>query len=68
MEAHFLLKAVYLLRNSHPGCFCVWDEVKQDVVITAEIKPLSKLPTVESFLEGQQNGPVRQGEVKDEVL
>ena len=68
MEAQYLSKAVHLLRNSHPGCFRVWDEVKQDVVITADIKPLSMLPTVESFLQGQQNGPGRQGEVKDEVL
>ena len=68
VEAHYLLKAVHLLRNSHPGCFRVWDEVKQDVVITADIKPLSMLDTVESFLQGQQNGPGRQGEVKDEVL
>ena len=51
MEAHYLSKAVHLLRNSHPGCFRVWDEVKQDVVITADIKPLSMLPTVESFLQ-----------------
>ena len=68
MEAHYLSKAVHLLRNSHPGCFCVWDEVKQDVVITADIKPLSMLPTVESFLHGQQNGQSRHGEVKDEFL
>ena len=68
MEAHYLSKAVHLLRNSHPGCFRVWDEVKQDVVITVAIKPLSMLPIVESFLHGQQNGPGRQGEVKDEVL
>ena len=68
MEAHYLSKAVHLLRNSHPGCFCVWDKVKQDVVVTADIKPLSILPGVESFLQGQQNGPGRQGEVKDDVL
>ena len=54
VEAHYLSKAVHLLCNSHPGCFCVWDEVKQDAVITAYIKPLSMLPTVESFLQGQQ--------------
>ena len=53
MEAHYLSKAVHLLHNSHPGCFCVWDEVKQDVVIFADIKPLSILPNVESFLQGQ---------------
>ena len=54
--------------RTHPGCFRVWDEVKQDVVITADIKPLSILPTVESFLQGRQNGPRRQGETKNEVL
>ena len=59
---------MHLLRNSHPDCFRVWDEVKQDVVIIADIKPLSMLPTVESFLQVQQNEPGRQGEVKDEVL
>ena len=68
MEAHYLSKAVHLLRNSHPGCFRVWDEVKQDVVITVDIKPLSMLPTIESFLQCQQNGPGRHGEVKDEFL
>ena len=68
VEAHYLSKAVHLLRNSHPGCFRVWDEVKQDVVVTAHIKPLSILPGVESFLQGQQNGPGRQEEVKDDVL
>ena len=68
VEAHYLSKAVHLLRNSFPGCFCVWDEVKHDVVVTADIKPLSILPGVESFLQGQQNGPRLQGEVKDEVL
>ena len=67
MEAHYLSKAVHLL-DSHPGCFCVWDEVKQDVVIIADIKPLPILPNVESFLQGQQNAPSRQGEVKDSVL
>ena len=66
--AHYLSKAVHLLRNSHPGCFRVWDEVKQDVVVTADIKPLSILSDIESFLQGQQNGPGRQGEVKDDVL
>ena len=68
METYYLSKVVHLLRNSHPGCFRVWDEVKQDVVITADIKPLSMFPNVESFLQGQQNGRGRQGEVKDEVL
>ena len=68
MEAHYLSKAVHLLRNSHPGCFRVWDEVKQDVVVSADIKPLSILPNVESFLQGEQNGPGRRGEVKDDVL
>ena len=68
VEAHYLSKAVHLLRNSHPGCFRVWDEVKQDVVVTADIKPLSILPSVKSFLHGQQNGPSRQGVVKDDVL
>ena len=59
MEAHYLSKAVHLLRNSHPNCFRVWDEVKHDVVITSDNKPLFMLPTVESFLQGQQNGPGR---------
>ena len=68
VEAHYLSKAVHLLRNSDPSCVCVWDEVKHDVTITADIRPQSMLPTVESFLQGQQNGPGRQGEVKDEVL
>ena len=49
VEAHYLSKAVHLLRNSHPGCFFVWDEVKQGVVVTADIKPLSISPGVESF-------------------
>ena len=52
VEAHYLSKAVHLLRNPHPGCFRVWDEVKQDVVITADIRPLPILPNVESFLQG----------------
>ena len=56
VEAHYLSKTVHLLRNSHPGCFCVWDEVKQDVVVIADIKPLSILPGVESFLQGEENG------------
>ena len=68
MEAHYLSNAVHLLRNSHPGCFCVWDEVRQDVVVTTDIKPLSILPGVESFLQGQQNKPGRREEVKDDVL
>ena len=68
MEAHCLSKEVHLHRNSHPGCFCVWDEVKQNVVVTADIKPLSIFPDVESFLLGPQNGPSQQGEVKDDVL
>ena len=68
MEAHYLSKAVHLLRTSHPGCFRVWDEVKQDVVITTDVKPLSMLPTVQSFLQGLQDGPSRHGEVKDEFL
>ena len=38
------------------------------MVITADIKPLSMLPTVESFLQSEQNGPSRQAEVKDEVV
>ena len=50
VEDHYLLNAVHLLRNSHPGCFRVWDEVKQDVVVAADIKPLSILLGVESFL------------------
>ena len=68
VEAHYLSKAVHLICNSHPGCFRVWDEVKQDVVITADIKPLSILPGVESFLQGQQNVPGRPGEFKENVL
>ena len=68
MEAHYLSKAVHPFRNSHHGCFRVWDKVKQAVVVTADIKPLSILPGVESFLHGQQNGRGRQGEVKDEIL
>ena len=68
MEAHYLSKAVHLLRNSYPGCFRVWDEVKQDVVGAADIKFLSILPGVESFLQGQQNELRRRGEVKDDVL
>ena len=68
VKAHYLSEALHLLHNSHPGCFRVWDEVKQDVVVTADIKPLSILPSVESFLQGQQNVPGRQGEVKDSVL
>ena len=68
MEALYLSKAVHLLRNSHLDCFRVLDEVKQDVVVTADIKPLSIRPGVESFLQGQQNGPGRHGEVKDDVL
>ena len=56
MDAHYLSKTVHLLRYSHPDCFRVWDEVKQDVVITADIKPLSMLTTVDSFLQGKQNG------------
>ena len=43
METHYLSKAVHLLCKSHPGCFHVWDEVKQDVVMAAGIKPLSIL-------------------------
>ena len=50
VEAHYFSKAVHLLRNSHPGCFRVLDEVKHDVVVTADIKPLSILPGIESFL------------------
>ena len=46
----------------------MWDEVKQDVVVAADIKPLSILPGVESFLQGQENEPGRRGEVKDDVL
>ena len=46
----------------------MWDEVKQDVVVTADIKSLSILPGVEPFLQGQQNRPCRRGEVKDDVL
>ena len=38
------------------------------MVVAAHIKPVSILPSVKSFLHGQQNGPSRQGEVKDEVL
>ena len=68
VEAHYLSKAVHLLRNSHPGCFRVWDEVKPDVVVTADMKPLSFLPGVESFLQDLQNGPAWRGEVKDDVL
>ena len=59
---------MHLLRTSHPGCFRVWDEVKQDVVITAYVKPLSMLPAVESFLQGQQYGPGWHAEVKDIFL
>ena len=68
MEAHYLSKAVHLLRNSHLGCFRVWDEVKQDVVVAADIKSQLILPGVESFLQGEQNELGRQGEVKDDVL
>ena len=50
VEAHYLSKAMHLLHNSHPGCFRVWDEVKQDVVVTGDIKSLSILPRVETFL------------------
>ena len=46
----------------------MWDEVKQDVVVTADIKSLSILPRVETFLQGQQNVPGRQRGVKDSVL
>ena len=67
VEAHYLSKAVHLLRYLHPGCFRVRDEVKQDVVITTYIKLLSMLPTVESFLQDQQNGPGEHGEVKYSV-
>ena len=38
------------------------------MVVTANIKPPSILPGVESFLQCQQNGLGRHGEVKDEVL
>ena len=65
MEAQYLSKVVHLLRYSHPGCYRVLDEVKQDVVIIADIRPL---PNVESFLQSQQNAPSRQGEVEDSVL
>ena len=69
MEARYLSKEVHLLRNSHPGCFCVWNEVKQEVVVAAGIEPLSILPGVVSFLQGQQShGPGRRGEGKDDVL
>ena len=63
MEAHYLSKAVHLLRNSHPGCFRVWDEVKQDVIEDANIKPLSILTGVESLLQGQQNKQGWRGEI-----
>ena len=59
---------MHLLRDLHHGCFRVWNEDKQDVVITADIEPLLMLQIVGSFFEGQQNRPGRQGEVKDEVL
>ena len=69
VEARYLSKAVHLLRNSHPGCFRVWDEVREDVVVAADIKPLPILPGVDSFLQGQQShGPVRLGESKDSIL
>ena len=68
VEDRYLSKAVHLLSNSHPGCFRVWDEVKQDVVVAADIKPLSIPPGVDSLLQGQQNEPGRRGEVKDDVL
>ena len=55
MEARYLSNAVYLLHNSHPGCFRVWDEEKHDVVVTANIRPLSILPGVDSLLHGQQH-------------
>ena len=42
--------------------------MKQDVVVAADIKPLSALFGVESFLQGQQNEPGRRGKVKDDVL
>ena len=38
------------------------------MVITVDIKPSLVLLTVEAFLQGQQNGPGRHGEVKDEFL
>ena len=53
VEARYLSKTVHLLRNSHPGCFCVRDEVRQDVVVAADIKPLSILPGVDLLLQGQ---------------
>ena len=69
VEAHYLSKAVHLLRNSHPGCSRVWGEVKENVVVAADIKPLSILPGVESFLQGQEShGPGRRGEGNDDVL
>ena len=69
VEARFLSKAVHLTHNSHPGGFRVWDEEKQDVVLAADIKPLSILPDVDSFLLGQQSHRRgRQREDGDHVL
>ena len=68
VEAHCLSKAVHLLRNLHPGCFRVWDEVNEDLLVAADIKPLSILPGVESFLQGQQSEPRRRGKVTNDVL
>ena len=69
MEAQYLSKEVHLLHDSHVGCFRVWDEEKHDVVVAADIKPLSILPGVNSFLQGQQSHrPGRQGEDGDHVL
>ena len=49
-EVRYLSKDVHLLNNSHPGCFRVWDEEKQDVVVAADNQPLSILPGVDSLL------------------
>ena len=63
IEARYLSKALHLLHNSHLGCFRVWDEEKQDVVVAADIKSLSILPDVDSLLQGQQHPrPSRPGD------
>ena len=55
VDNRYLSEAVHLLHVSHPGCFRVWDEEGQDLVVVADIKSLSIFPGKDSLSQGQQH-------------
>ena len=51
---HDILSKAPSLR-SYPGCYKVWDEAKDDMVIAADVKPLTLLPGVDVISQEQEH-------------